>query len=371
MESNYKRIVIKLGTSVLTGDGHELSPPHMVELTRQCAELYHQGYELIICTSGAVAAGRARLAPQTFPATVACKQMLAAVGQSRLMLMWERFFDIYGIHVGQILLTHGDVESRNRFLNAQDTLRTLLDYRIVPIINENDAVATDEIKIGDNDNLSALVAVLTGADLLLLLTDQPGLFTADPRDDPDAQLIPEVDVIDDALRALAGGSRSGLGVGGMATKVQAATVARRAGTNVIITSGREDNVLARLIAGEMLGTRFPALDTLRENRKRWVLAGVVNTGHIVVDAGAAHALRRGGKSLLPVGIVAVGGEFDRGDTVPILMVDSGEIARGITRYPSVDLSDIKGLQSNAIAERLGYTYGPVAVHRNDMILLAD
>ena len=365
----YQRIVIKLGTSVLTGGGRELSPPHMVELARQCAELHYQGYELIICTSGAVAAGRARLAPQTFPATVAAKQMLAAVGQSRLMLMWERFFDIYGIHVGQVLLTHADVESRGRFLNAQDTLHALIEHRIIPIINENDVVATEEIKIGDNDNLSALVTILTGADLLLLLTDQPGLFTADPRDDPDAQLIQEVAVIDDALHALAGSSRSGLGVGGMATKLQAATVARRAGTEVIIAAGHEPNVLLRLASGETLGTRFPALDTLRENRKRWILAGVVNAGHIVIDAGAARALQQRGKSLLPVGVVSVAGDFDRGDTIPIWTVAGTEVARGIARYPSTDLARITGMHSDTIAACLGYTYGAVVVHRNDMILI--
>ena len=366
---HYQRIVVKLGTSVLTGGARELSFPQMVELVRQCAALHLAGYEIIICTSGAAAAGRARLGLPNLPATVACKQMLAAVGQSRLMLTWERFFEIYGIHVGQILLTHGDFESRHRFLNAQDTLNTLLDYRIVPIINENDAVATEEIKIGDNDNLSALVAVLAGADLLMLLTDQPGLFTTDPRDDPNAELIHEVDVIDDKLWALAGGSRSGLGIGGMVTKLQAAQIARRAGIEVVIASGREPDVLNRLVEKESLGTHFSALETPLENRKRWILAGAINTGRIVVDKGAAHALIRRGRSLLPAGIVAIEGEFDRGDTVSIVERDGGELARGIARYPSQDLNKIKGQHSDTIARDLGYTYGAVAVHRNDLILL--
>jgi len=372
MKSNtrsYHRIVVKFGTSVLTGGARQLSRPQMVDLARQCAELHHTGFEVVICTSGAQAVGRERLGFPHLAPTVASKQMVAAVGQSRLMLTWERFFEIYDIHVGQVLLTHGDVESRHRFLNAQDVLHALIDHRIIPIINENDAVATEEIKIGDNDNLSALVAVMAGADLLLILTDQQGLFTADPRQNPDAQLIEEVDVIDDAVRALAGDSRSGLGVGGMVTKLQAATIARRAGVDVIITSGKLPNVIVRAAQGEALGTRFPALDTPPENRKRWILAGAVNSGYIVVDDGAAQALRYGGRSLLPAGVSAVEGVFDRGDTVAIRSSANAEIARGLTRYASTELARLKGRHSEAIADILGYTYGAAAVHRNDMVLL--
>ncbi len=373
--THHKRIVVKVGTSVLTEGTRRLSPPRMVDLARQCAGLQRAGHEVVLCTSGAIAAGRERLGYPELTPTVATKQMLAAVGQSRLMLMWERFFEIYGLNVGQLLLTHGDVASRNRFLNAQDALHTLIENKIIPIINENDAVATDEIKIGDNDNLSALVAVLADADLLVLLTDQPGLFTADPRRDPSAQLIAEVAVIDDALRALAGDSQTGLGVGGMATKLEAATTARRAGTEVLIANGGETDVLLRIAAGEPLGTRFRAQYTPPENRKRWILAGAVNSGSIVVDQGAAQALRTQGRSLLPAGVMAVEGEFDRGDTVPILYREAGpgsaaaEIARGVTRYPSDELRRIKGCHSDRIVEVLGYTYGPVAVHRNDMIVL--
>jgi glutamate 5-kinase len=371
---DWKRIVVKVGTSVLTDGTRRLSPARMVDLARQCAELQNRGYELILCTSGAQAAGRDRLGHPDLPSTMAAKQMLAAVGQGRLMGMWERFFEIYGLNVGQILLTHGDVASRGRFLNAQDTLQTLVEHKIIPVINENDAVATEEIKIGDNDNLSALVAVVSGADLLILLTDQPGLFTADPREDSEAQLITEVRVIDEHLRALAGGSRSGLGVGGMATKLEAAATARRAGTEVIIAQGDVPDVLVRLVDGVELGTRFLALDTSPENRKRWVLAGVVNSGHIVVDTGAARALRGAGRSLLPAGIVAVDGVFARGDTVSIVEQKgegggNGEIARGVARYPSEDLALIKGHHSDTIVDVLGYTYGAVAVHRNDLILL--
>ena len=365
----YQRIVVKLGTSVLTGGTPRLDRPHMVELARQCAELYHSGKDIVICTSGAIAVGRERLGFPDLPSTVTSKQMLAAVGQSRLMLMWERFFETYGIHVGQILLTRADVENRRRFLNARDTLQTLLEHRLVPIINENDAVATEEIKVGDNDNLSALVAILAEADLLLLLTDQPGLFTADPRTHPDAQLIPEVRTIDETLRRLAGGSATGLGVGGMTTKLQAADIARRAGTDVIIAAGRAPNVIGRLANGETAGTRFVALETPLENRKRWILAGPRPSGRVIIDQGAVQALCHHGRSLLPAGIVSVEGDFERGDTIFILGPDHQELARGIARYASQDLRRIAGCRSDEIVERLGYAYGPVVVHRNDMILL--
>jgi glutamate 5-kinase len=366
-----KRIVIKLGTSVLTGGTRQLDPPRMVDLARQCAELHKEGFDLILVSSGAVAAGRAHLNFPELPPTIASKQLLAAVGQSRLMLAWERFFEIYGIHVGQILITRADVENRQRYLNARDAFSVLLDHRIVPIVNENDAVATEEIKVGDNDNLSALVATMIGAHLLLMLTDQPGLFTADPRTDPTAQLIPEVRRIDETLRALAGGSKTGLGVGGMVTKLEAADKARRAGADVVITSGREPNIVLRVVMGEALGTRFPAVENPLESRKAWILSGHRPAGRLLVDDGAATALTRRGRSLLPAGIVQVAGEFLRGDTISIYDLHRRELARGIAAYNSHDMRLIAGCQSDAITERLGYAYGAVAVHRNDMILLAD
>ena len=365
----YQRIVIKLGTSVLTGGTPHFDQPHMVELVRQCAQLYAQGKEIIICSSGAIAAGRERLEFPSLPPTVTSKQMLAAVGQSRLMFMWERFFEIYNIHVGQILLTRSDVQNRSRFLNARDTVQILLEHHIIPIFNENDAVATEEIKLGDNDNLSALVAILGEADLLLLLTDQPGLFTADPRTNPDAELIPEVHTIDETLRTLAGGSVTGLGVGGMATKLQAADAARRAGTDVIIAAGQAPNVILRAAAGEQIGTRFPALENPLENRKRWIFAGPKPAGKLVIDDGAENALVKNGRSLLPAGITLVDGIFLRGDTISIRNTQGKELARGISRYSSEDLRRIAGQHSDTIADELGYAYGPVAVHRNDLILV--
>ncbi len=239
----YKRIVVKIGTSVLTGGSRYLHGPRLVEFVRQLSELHDEGRELVVCTSGAIAVGRAQLGFPEWPPTIVNKQVLAAVGQTRLMLQWERFFDIYGIQVGQILLTRADAEDRQRYLNARDVLTSLVDRRIVPVVNENDALATEEIKVGDNDNLSALVATLVNADLLIMLTDQPGLFTGDPRTDPNAQLIQEVERIDDELRARASGSSTGLGVGGMSTKLSAANTARHEGIDVIIAAGGEPNVI--------------------------------------------------------------------------------------------------------------------------------
>lgn len=368
----HHRIVIKLGTSVLTGGAHDLDRPRMLELVRQAAELHAAGHDVIIATSGAVSVGRAYLnSSELSSANIVTKQLFAAVGQPRLMRMWEQFFDIYGIQVGQILLTRADVENRQRYLNARDAFSILLRHRIVPVVNENDAVATEEIKVGDNDNLSALVATLTNADLLLLLTDQPGLFTADPRMNPEAELIPEVHRIDDNLRATAGGTNTGLGVGGMATKLQAANVARHAGADVVICAGSEPNVITRVVNGEAIGTRFPALETRLENRKRWILAGPRPAGDLVVDAGAVHAISQRGRSLLPAGIVAVNGDFERGDTVSIWADGGNEFARGTVAYASGDLRAIMGSHSNDITALLGYTYGSAVVHRNNMTLLAE
>ena len=365
----HKRIVVKLGTSVLTGGSPRLDRAHMVALVRQCADLHRQGCDMIVVSSAAIAAGREELGHPEIPPTVAARQMLAAVGQSHLMFVWESLFDIYGIHVGQMLLTRADVEHRRRFLNARDMLNVLLEHRIVPIINENDAVATAEIKVGDNDNLSALVVLLAEADLLLLLTDQPGLFTADPRTDPEARLIPEVHTIDETLRQLAGGSVSGLGVGGMATKLQAADVARRAGADVVIAAGSAADVIIRAANDEAVGTRFHALETPLENRKRWIFGGTRPGGLIQVDAGAARAIRHNGGSLLPAGIRAAEGDFERGDTVLICGPSRKELGRGIVRYDQTELARIMGHHSEEIVALLGYTHGPVAVHRNDLILL--
>lgn len=367
----YSRIVVKIGTSVLTGGGYELDRSHMVELVRQCSFLQSRGCSIVICTSAAVAVGRALLKFPSLPNNIASKQLLAAVGQTQLMQTWEQLFNIYNVQVGQVLLTRSDVEERGRYINARDVLSALVEHHIIPVVNENDAIATEEIKVGDNDNLSALVATLLSADLLIMLTDQPGLFTADPRDHPDAELIPEVRKIDDSLKKLAGSTRSGIGVGGMATKLQAADMARRAGADVVIASGRATNVILRAAAGQSVGTRFLALDSRLESRKRWLLAGPMPSGRIRVDDGAVRALSTQGKSLLPAGIVTVNGKFSRGDIVVVVDTQQSVLARGVTAYSFDELKQIMGCRSDQIAERLGYTYGPTVIHRNDMVLLIE
>jgi len=369
MNIDKQRVVVKVGTSVLTGGTPRLSRQRMLDVVAQAARQHAAGHEIVLVSSGAVAAGRERLNFPHFGRSVPAKQMLAAVGQGRLMQFYSDLFDIFDIPVAQVLLTRDDLNHRTRFLNARDTLLTLLDHRIIPIINENDTTATHEIRVGDNDNLSALVANLVEADLLLLLTDQPGLFTADPRAHPHAELIPEVHTIDETLRKLASGSGTTLGTGGMATKLQAADSARRAGTDVVIAAGAMPDVILRIAAGERVGTRFPALETPLENRKRWIFAGPKPSGVLVIDDGAARALVGNGRSLLPAGIIQVKGHFERGDTVSIQTAVGQELARGITRYTSDDLIRIQGGHSQDIEARLGYAYGPVAVHRNDLILV--
>ncbi|USD65861.1 glutamate 5-kinase [Vibrio sp. SCSIO 43136] len=364
-------IVVKLGTSVLTGGTSEIDRAHMVELVRQCAALKKQGHSVVLVSSGAIAAGREHLGYPTLPKSMASKQLLAAVGQSKLIQIWESLFDIYGIKIGQMLLTRADLEDRERFLNARDTINALVDNGIVPVVNENDAVATSEIKVGDNDNLSALVGILCSADKLLLLTDQPGLFTADPRKNPNAELIKEVKTIDDTLRKIAGGSGTTLGTGGMATKLQAADIARRAGIEVIIAAGSGDNVIFDSLSDDPHGTRFLALEESLENRKRWILAGPSASGDIVVDDGAANAVIGKGSSLLAKGVVKVAGSFARGEVAKVCNKQGQLIAKGISSYSSDDLTKIVGKHSKDIGSILGYEYGAEVIHRDDLVVIQD
>ncbi len=362
------RIVVKVGTHTLTDNGDRLSRPRMIDLVRQMAQLHHRGDEMLLVTSGAVFAGREVLGPPPGRRDIPFKQVLAAIGQGRLMGLYEQFFGLYDIHVAQALLTRADLEDRERYLNARNTLLSLLGLHVVPVINENDVVGIEEIKIGDNDNLSALVANLVDADLLIILTDQPGLFTADPRADPHARLIPEVMYIDEHIRRLAGGSGTTMGTGGMATKIKAAELATRSGTQVVITAGDAPDVLLRVVAGEALGTRFLTEVDCVESRKRWILAEAPH-GEIHVDAGAAEALVKHGKSLLPAGVTGAQGQFERGQTVRIVAPDGCEIARGIAQYAAADVRAIMGCQSDEIPATLGYQYGPNVVHRDDMVLV--
>lgn len=365
------RIVVKFGTSTLTGGGTRLSAPRLVDLVRQLSSLHETGHQLIVVSSGAMAAGREALGYPQLPKDVPAKQMLAAIGQPRLMARYEQLFGLFGVTVAQVLLTRDDLANRRRYLNARNTLTALLDQRVIPIVNENDTVATEEIRVGDNDNLSALVANLVDADTLVLLTDQPGLLTADPRRDPAARLVDEVTTPDipPELWEAAGGSANGLGTGGMVTKLQAADLARRSGAAVVIAQGSAPDILIRLAAGEGLGTRFRALASAVESRKRYILAGGA-AGTLVVDAGAIRALRRGG-SLLPVGVSAVEGLFDRGDTVRVIDPAGHEIARGIANYSAGDLFTIRQRHSEEIESLLGYNYGDEVIHRNDLVLLRN
>lgn len=360
-------VVVKLGTSVLTSGTKQLDRAQIVELIRQCAILHQDGHKIIIVTSGAIAAGREYLNYPTLPNTVASKQLLASVGQSKLIQLWEQLFSIYKIYIGQMLLTRADLEDRERFLNAQDVLKAMLDNHIIPVINENDAVANAEIKVGDNDNLSALAAILAQADKLILLTDIAGLYTADPRSDKNAKLIHEIDHIDDKLRSIAGDSVSGLGTGGMGTKVQAAEVAGSAGIEVIIAAGNKPNVIIDTVNNQSVGTRFIPPKTLLEHRKHW-LFGAPKAGKVLLDDGAVNAILNNGSSLLPKGILQVEQNFSRGEVIDICDKTGKSIARGVSRYNSDSLKQIAGHHSQEINQIIGYEYGSVAVHRNDMII---
>ncbi|MDO4430809.1 MAG: glutamate 5-kinase [Lonepinella koalarum] len=368
MQHTNKTIVVKFGTSTLTQGSPKLNRPHMISIVRQLAKLHQDGFRIVIVTSGAIAAGRDYLNHPQLPPTIASKQLLAAVGQSQLIQTWEQLFDIYDIRIGQILLTRADIEDRERFLNARDTLHALLDNQIIPVINENDAVATAEIKVGDNDNLSALAAILVQAEQLYLLTDQQGLFDSDPRKNPEAKLISVVNEITDHIRAIAGGSGTNLGTGGMSTKITAADVATRSGIETVIAPGNRDNVIVDLAYGKEIGTKFTVPQAHLESRKQWLFAAP-SAGTLIIDQGAENAILAQNKSLLPAGIASVEGRFSRGEVVKIRTQNGQDIALGMPRYNSDALEQIKGRKSQEIEHILGYEYGSVAIHRDDMIVL--
>lgn len=369
LENKNKTIVVKFGTSMLTSGSKRLDPAHMIEVVRVLSGLKAKGHHIVVVSSGAVAAGREALGYPDLPRTIANKQMLASVGQTHLMNKWQQLFEIYGLHIGQILLTRADLEDRERFLNARDALGALIEQGIIPIINENDAVATAEIKVGDNDNLSARVAILSDADCLILLTDQKGLYTADPRSNPDAHLISRVDKITPEIKALAGDSVSGLGTGGMATKLQAAEIATRSGIEVIIASGDDPKIIESIVEGDYIGTSFSPESSPLEARKAWILAGPKPKCSIIIDDGAVKALMKKGSSLLPKGIVDISGEFLRGDVVNIVSLDGKVIARGVSRYTSAEIKAVARHNSEEIESILGYEHGQVAVHRDDLVVL--
>ena len=362
------RIVVKVGTHTLAAGSQRLSRPRMIDLVRQISMLHAEDHDLILVSSGAIFAGREVLDRLPNRKDIPFKQTLAAVGQPRLMGVYGQLFGLYDVVIAQALLTRADLADRERYLNARNTLLTLLRERVIPVINENDVVGVEEIRIGDNDNLSALVANLVDAELLIILTDQEGLFTADPRLDSSAELIPEVAVIDDHIRRLAGGSWTAVGTGGMVTKIEAAEMATRSGAQVVIASGDEPDVLPRVVGGERIGTRFLPSITHIEGRKRWILADPVS-GEITIDAGATEAVVNQCGSLLAVGITGVQGDFERGRTVRLVGPDGQEVARGIPNYTSSEIGAIRGCHTDEISSVLGYRYSSTVVHRDNMVLI--
>ena len=362
-----QRLVIKLGTSTLTQGTKQLSRRYMLEVARQIVHLREQGKQIVLVTSGAVAAGRELLGHPTVESYWPSKQMFASVGQGHLMQIWADLFGLFNVHVGQLLLTRGDFSNRKRYLNIRDTLYCLLKHGVLPIINENDTVATKDIRVGDNDNLAALAANLIAADRLILLTDQEGLYTADPRQNSDAVLIPIVPHIDDAIFSLAGGSSLtvGLGTGGMMTKIQAAHLASQSGTSTTIASSLSPHVLLDIAEGKAIGTLFLAETTARESRKRWLLSEKTQ-GSIHIDAGAEQKLRYGGASLLAVGIVRTSSHFERGAIVKLASPSGLPIAVGMTSYGSNEIQKLIGSHSKHIEDILGYSHGPEVIHRDNM-----
>ena len=363
-----ERLIVKVGSALVTNNGQGLDLGAIAEWGRQIAVLRSAGKEIVMVSSGAIACGMQRLGWVKRPHAVHELQAAAAVGQMGLAQAYDSAFAAHGLKTAQILLTHEDLSDRKRYLNARSTLTTLLSLGVVPIINENDTVITDEIKFGDNDTLGALVANLVDADALVILTDQPGLYTADPRKDPSATLIPEAKAGDPALEGMASGAGSGISKGGMITKVIAAKRAARSGADTAIASGREPDVLVRLSAGESVGTLLVAETQPLAARKQWLADHLQLAGRLVLDEGAVRALRDG-KSLLPIGVTEVLGEFERGAAVACVTPDGKEVARGLVNYPSTDTRRIARKPSQEIEAILGYLDEPEMIHRDNLVLL--
>ena len=368
--SECKRWVVKIGSALLTNDGQGLAVAAIDGWVEQMAALQQAGHEILLVSSGAVAEGMTRLGWTQRPHALHELQAAAAVGQMGLVQAYEFRFKKYGLHTAQILLTHEDLADRQRYLNARSTLQTLLGLGVIPIVNENDTVTNDEIRMGDNDTLAALVANLVGADLLVLLTDQQGLFDSDPRLNAGARLIPEAQAGDPALESMAAGSGGALGRGGMLTKVRAAARAARSGVLTLIVSGSEENVLQRVAADEALGTRLYPACAPYAARKQWLAGRLQVRGRLLLDEGAANKLRGYGSSLLPVGVTRVEGDFKRGDLVVCLGPSGEEIARGLVNYSASESARIIGQPSSRIEALLGYVDDVELVHRDNMVITA-
>lgn len=364
------RIVIKVGTSTITYANGKRNFSQIDRLAREISDLQNQGKEMILVTSGAVAVGVDRMGLPGKPKTIPGKQAAAAVGQGVLMHTYEKFFADYGQIVAQVLITKTEAIDRHRYTNTRNTFMELMRQRVIPIVNENDVVALDELKIGDNDNMSALVAGIVDADLVIILSDVDGLYTANPQTHPDAVIVPEVAEITPEIKASAGGVGSARGTGGMATKIQAAKAATSSGIHLVIASGTEKNAITRVLQGEELGTLFVSRENRLQFRKRWLAFGAKIAGSIVVDDGCAKAIRKaGGCSILPAGVFAVQGEFLPGSTVSVIDKDAHELARGLVHYSSAELEQIKGCNSGEIANILGHKNFDEVIHRDDLVIL--
>jgi len=364
-----KRVIIKVGSTLVTNDGKGLDHAAIAKWAEQIAHLRKLGKEVVLVSSGAIAEGMQRLGFEKRPTGIHELQACAAVGQMGLVQIYETSFRVHNIRTAQVLLTHADLADRERYLNARSTLFTLLELGVVPIINENDTVVTDEIKFGDNDTLGALVANLIEAEALIILTDQRGLYNADPRKDPNAKFIHQAQAGDAALEAMAGGSGSAIGRGGMLTKVLAAKRAASSGAHTVIAWGREEKVLTRLAAGEAIGTQLVAQTGHLTARKQWMADHLHTAGRVVLDPGATRKVVDEGKSLLPIGVAAVEGEFGRGEVITLTDENGGEIARGLTNYSSAEARLIMRHQSSEIESILGYAGEQELVHRDNLVLL--
>ncbi|MDP3308742.1 glutamate 5-kinase [Methylotenera sp.] len=364
-----KVIVVKVGSSLVTNNGNGLDQTAIAEWASQISVLVQQGKQIVLVSSGAVAEGMQRLGWKKRPIAVNELQAAAAVGQMGLVQMYESCFSQHQLHTAQVLLTHDDLADRKRYLNARSTLRTLLDLKVIPIINENDTVVTDEIRFGDNDTLGSLVANLIEADTLVILTDQQGLYSADPRKDKDAKFIQHATAGDVALEQMAGGAGSNVGTGGMLTKILAAKRAARSGANTVIASGREKDVLVRLSAGEVIGTHLQTTEMKTAARKQWLADHLQLRGKLTLDAGAVKVIKQDGKSLLPIGVTAIEGDFERGEVVACCDSDGLEIARGLVNYSANAASRIMRKPSKEIESILGYIEEAELIHRDNLVLL--
>ena len=364
-----KRCVIKIGSALLTNDGTGLNMTGIATWVEQIATLRKKGVEVVLVSSGAVAEGMCRLGLTKRPDSLHELQAAAAVGQMGLIQSYETAFSKYDLHTAQVLLTHDDLSNRQRYLNARNTVRTLLGLGVIPVINENDTVVTDEIRFGDNDTLAALVANLIEADYLLILTDQNGLFDRNPREHKDAKLISEASANDDSLMGMAEGGSGTYGRGGMATKVSAAKLASRSGVSTLIAAGNEKNVIQRLFSGEKLGTLLYAEQTPVAARKQWLAGHLQIRGKLILDDGAVKKLRNSGSSLLAVGVSDVQGEFSRGEMVSCTSLSGEEVARGLVNYSSVEVVKIKGQASEKIELILGYVDDSELIHRDNLVLI--